>query len=362
MSRWNVRRSAVAVLALAPVLAIAACGDDRGTSGTTTSSSSGSSSSAATGGSGGGSGGESASIAAVIKGLDNPFFQTMQQGMEAQASETGATVEIQAAQSITDTTGQAERLAALAQQDFGCFVVNPITGNNLIQGLAQIAQKDVPVVNIDQPVDAAAAEAAGLDIATYIGTDNAEAAGLGGERMLELTGGTGTVAVIGGLAGDVTSNDRVTGFSDAVAGKLEVLPVVAADWSRQQALTVATDLLTANPDIVGIFAANDDMGLGAARAVANAGKSDQVKVISVDGNQDAIQAVQSGELAATVAQYPYAIGQLGVQACQAAAAGETLPENVTAPVALITADNAEQALSSFPQPFEEYENPLPAVN
>jgi ABC-type sugar transport system substrate-binding protein len=61
---------------------------------------------------------------------------------------------------------------------------------------------------------------------------------------------------------------------------------------------------------------------------------------------------------ATVAQYPYAIGEMGVQACEMAAAGETLPEEVTAPVAVVTEDVASDALDAFPAPFEEFDNPL----
>jgi ribose transport system substrate-binding protein len=296
-------------------------------------------------------------VAAVIKGLDNPFFQAMQDGIETAASDTGTEVEVQAAQSITDTTGQADRLTTLAQQDFGCFVVNPISGSNLVQGLAQIARQDVPVVNIDSPVDADAAEQAGLDVATYIGTDNADAGAQAGQAMVEAIG-TGKVAVIGGISGDVTSGARVDGFTGAVEGTLEVVQTVAADWERQRALTAATDILAANPDVRGFFAANDDMGLGIARAVANAGKTGQIAIVSVDGNEEALQAVADGQLTATVAQYPYAIGEMGVQACVAAVQGEELPAEVTAPVAVVTADVAQQALDAFPAPFQEFDNPL----
>ena len=177
--------------------------------------------------------------------------------------------------------------------------------------------------------------------------------------MLQVLGGTGNVAVVGGPSGDVTSEDRVSGFTDAVDGRLSVVNTVAADWDRQRALTAATDLMTATPDLRGIFAANDDMGLGVAQAVANAGMTEQVSVISLDGNTDALEAVQSGGLEATVAQYPYAVGQLGMQACEAALAGEDLPAEVEAPVALVTEDVAAQALEAFPAPFAEFENPLP---
>lgn len=308
-------------------------------------------------GDGGGGSAEQTKIGAVIKGLDNPFFQAMRDGIEAQAKADGVEVTVQAAADITDTTGQADKLNAMASQDFGCFVVNPISGSNLVQSLAQIAAKDVPVVNIDSPVDPDAAKTAGLDLATYIGTDNSSAGKLAGEEMVKVVG-SGKVAVIGGIAGDVTSGARVDGFSGAVEGTLDVVQTVAADWERQKALTAATDIMQANPDLKGFFAANDDMGLGISRAVANAGKTGQIAVISVDGNKDALEAVKTGDLTATVAQYPYAIGQMGVQACEAAIAGETLPDNIEAPVALVTKDVADQAIAKFPAPFAEFENPL----
>jgi len=81
-------------------------------------------------------------------------------------------------------------------------------------------------------------------------------------------------------------------------------------------------------------------------------------VISVDGNEDALRAVDAGDLTATVAQYPYEIGALGVQACEAVLAGQEIPTNIESPTALVTKDNAQQALAAFPAPFEEYQNPL----
>lgn len=333
----------IGVLSLGATLALSGCGSDNGT--------------AAGSNNGTAAGSDNGTVAAVIKGLDNPFFQAMQQGIEAQAEADSIDVTIQAAQSITDTTGQSDKLTALAGQDFGCFVINPISGTNLVQGLARISASDIPVVNIDSPVDAGAAEEAGVDIATYIGTDNTEAGGKAGDTMVDAIG-SGKVALIGGISGDVTSGARLDGFSQAVEGKLDIVQTVAADWERQKALTAATTILQANPDLKGFFAANDDMGLGIVQAVKNAGKTADITVISVDGNEEALQSVANGELHATVAQYPYAIGQLGLQACEKAMAGDSLPEEVVSPTAVVTGDNAEQALAEFPAPFEQFENPL----
>ncbi|MFC7531590.1 substrate-binding domain-containing protein [Actinoplanes sp. GCM10030250] len=328
-------RGAAAVAALS---LLAACGS--GDSGGTTAA-----------------GGET-KVAAVIKGLDNPFFQSMEQGIKEQAQTSGTEVTVQAANSITDTTGQADKLTGLAGQDFSCYIVNPISGTNLIQGIAQLAAKKKTIVNIDSPVDAAAAKATNATPATYIGTNNTSAGQKAGEQMLTLLPGGGKVAAIGGIAGDVTSGARVDGFSQAITGKLELVQTVAANWERQEALTQATNLMRAQPDLKGFFVANDDMGLGVARAVATAGKSGQIKIISVDGIKDALTAVKNGEVDAVVAQYPYAIGLMGMRACQAAAKGATLPANVEAPVEVVTKENADQALAATPKPFGAYDDPF----
>lgn len=307
------------------------------------------------GGSGGGT--QNSNIAAVIKGLDNPFFQAMQDGIETTASEAGVQATVQAAADINDETGQADRLQTLAGQDFGCYIVNPISANNLIQALAPISQAGKTIVSIDQPLDDTAVEAAGIDIATYIGTDNVAAGEKAGAFMAENVEAGSTVAVIGGIAGNVTSGDRIDGFLSAIDG-LTALPTQAGDWSRERALTLATDIIAANPDVKGFFAANDDMGLGIVRAVENAGLAGEITVVSVDGNMDALESVQNGGLSATVAQYPFAIGALGVDACRAAASGAELPANVESPTQLVTASEAEDAIAAFPQPFASFDNPL----
>ncbi|MET0714556.1 MAG: substrate-binding domain-containing protein [Mycetocola sp.] len=307
------------------------------------------------GDSGSGSGAASSGkIAAVIKGLDNPFFQAMEDGIKD--ADPDATV--QAAADIGDTTGQADKLTTLAGQDFGCYIVNPISGTNLIQALTQVSSAGKTIVNIDSPIDADAAKTANIDIATYIGTDNKAAGGKAGDFVAEQIEQDSEVAIIGGIAGDVTSGARVDGFKAAVEGKLTVIQESAADWKREVALTAATDILAANPNVKAFFAANDDMGLGIVKAIENAGRAGEIVVVSVDGNQDALESVKAGGLTATVAQYPYAIGQLGVQACEVAAAGDDLPDTVESPTALVTADVADQAIEAFPQPFEEFENPL----
>jgi ribose transport system substrate-binding protein len=255
-----------------------------------------------------------------------------------------------------DSTGQADRLSAVAMQDYGCYLVNPISVSNLVQALVPVAQKKAPIVNIDSVVDPAQAEAAGVTVNTYIGTDNVSAGVLAGEEMLRLLPNGGKVALIAGVVGDVGSNARIKGFQQAVEGKLEVVQLVSADWDREKALTAADTILRAHPDLAGFFSANDVMALGVQRAVMAAGSP--AKVIGLDGITDALDSVAAGELAATVSQYPWVVGAMGLEACVAAASGKTLPTKVDAPVQLITKANAATAIKNFPQPAEAYPDPF----
>ncbi len=336
------RKVSIALAILALVTMITACGGSSG---------SGSSSSSST----------SSNVAAIIKGLDNPFFQAMQMGVQDESKTLGTNVTVQAATSITDTTGQADKLQALAGQNYACFVVNPISGTNLVQPLVPISQSGKPIVNIDNPISTQAAQSAGLKISTYIGTDNISAGKMAAAEMAKLLPNGGTVALIGGIAGDVTSQARLTGFQQGLPANIRVVQTVAANWVRQTALTDAGNILRAQPSLSGFFVANDDMALGVGRAISDAGKQGQVKVVSVDGIQDALKAIQAGTLSATVSQYPYTIGAMGMEACKAAIEGKTLPTNVTAPVLVVTKDDATQALASFPKPFASYNDPFTSL-
>ena len=297
-------------------------------------------------------------IAAVIKGLDNPFFQYMKQGIDAAAKQLGVEVTIQAAAGMGDATGQADRLSALALQNYACYLVNPISVSNLVQALVPVARKHKPIVNIDSVVDPAQAKAAGFDIDTYIGTDNVAAGRMAGDEMLKLLPNGGKVALVAGVVGDIGSNARIKGFREATQGKLTIVTEVAADWDREKAFTKAGDIIRANPDIAGFFAANDVMALGIERAVLAAGKDRQIRVIGLDGIVDALKSVQAGQLTATVSQYPFVVGEMGLEACVAATKGHKLPPNVGAPVQLITEANAATALKNFPQPAGAYPDPF----
>jgi ABC-type sugar transport system substrate-binding protein len=296
-------------------------------------------------------------VAAVIKGLDNPYFLTMREGLEAGARQHGVQMTVQAAASLQDTTGQASALEFLTATHAGCYVVNPINTTNLIPPLAQIPP-GTPIVNIDSPVDTQAARALGAGITTYIGTDNIAAGRLAAAAMARFVPRGSGVAVITGIPGDASSGARAQGFAEGARGRFTVIQTVAADFDRHRAQLATAALLHSRSPIRGFFAVNDEMALGSAAAVRAAGRSGKVAVIGVDGIPAALAAVAHEAMSATVAQYPYTIGQLAVEACLAAISGSAVPSRIDAPIQIVTLTNVRQAQHNYPRPVERFRDPL----
>jgi ABC-type sugar transport system substrate-binding protein len=300
--------------------------------------------------------GRDRSLAVVIKGLENPFFETMRDGLVAAARDHEVRLRLDTAAGLEDTDGQATALESLARRRASCYVVNPITPTNLLEPLAHLPE-GTPIVNIDSPLDSRAARAVGVGVTTYIGTDNVAAGATGARAMARLLDRGARVAVIAGIPGDAGSGARVRGFKAGAAGRLRIVQTVAADFVRSRAQLATAELLRADPKLGGVFAVNDEMALGAADAVRAAGRGD-VAVIGMDGIRAALAAVAGGALSATVAQYPYTIGELGVEACLAAIQGARLPVRVDAPVGVVTRGNVARAQAAFPEPIERFENPF----
>jgi ABC-type sugar transport system substrate-binding protein len=284
----------------------------------------------------------------------------MRQGVLAAAQERKADVRVSAATGLQDTAGQASKLEALVAQGLDCYVVNPITQANLVPALSHVP-KGTPIVNVDSPVDVGEARGLGVRISTYIGTDNTAAGRLAAATMAGFVGRGAQVGVIGGIPGDATSAARIAGFNAGAGGRFRALAPVNADWDEDKAALAAGTLLRARPGIDGFFAANDEMALGIARAVADAGRAGRVAIVGVDGIEPALSAIERGALSATVSQYPYTIGKLGVEGCLAAAAGDTLPRRVDAPIQVVTKRNVARARAKFPEPVKPFRSPFAAL-
>jgi len=319
---------------------------------------------AACGRSGQSAGGSSSSIriAIVTRDFTNPYWAALRDGAVAEGKKLGVTVDVQSGQSETDSTGENAQISTMAGQNYNCFGVVPVNSTNVITPLVPVAQKNIPILNLDTQIDPTASKQAGVSYASFIGSDNLSAGEQAGQALLQRMGGHGDVAILQGIAGEQNGVNRQKGFSQVVAGKLNIVAAQPANYDQATAQTVASAILKAHPEITGIFAANDTMGLGAAEAVRNAGLTGKVTIVSVDGITAALQAVKAGTLSGTISQYPYAEGQLAVQACADLVNHKTVPQRIVAPIQLIDSGNASKAITSFPEPFFAFTDPLTSAS
>ncbi len=263
----------------------------------------------------------------------------MAQGYRDAAAQYGVTVDIGSVPTEADTAQQLALLESWLSRDYDALLVSPITPLNLNSALAQATAAGIPIINVDEliPVDAAAE--AGIDIAMRIASNNYQAGQLAGQYVLDHLDPGSQVAILEGLAGNVSGQNRRDGFFDTVSATMEVVASQPADWDRARALNAATNILQANPDLRAIYACNDTMALGAAEAVRAAGLEGQVIIIGTDAIPEALDAIREGRMTGTVAQYPYEMAFIAVESAIKVVEGRPIPTHFDAPIRLLTAEN-----------------------
>lgn len=280
-------------------------------------------------------------IGAITKNLSNEFFLTMIKGYEKAAADLGITVDV----GSTPTEDTADEQLAILETwlndgSYQGIVATPMRATSLNSALARATEMGLPIINIDELIPADAAKESGIAIAQRISSDNVRAGSLAGQYFVDNLPAGSEVAIIEGAAGTTSSIDRVTGFKNAAeAGGLKVVASQPADWDRAKAFDTATNMLQGNPNVVGIFAANDGMGLGAVEAVEAAGLGGTVIVASVDAIPEALAAVREGRLAGTVAQFPDEMAYLAVEGIVKLLEGRPVAPFMESPVVLYTKDN-----------------------
>ncbi len=283
-------------------------------------------------------------IAFVVPTLTNPFFVQMKTGAESAIAGQQVTLLFQAPTTgVEDQAAQSDLVTTLVARGVKALCVVPADSAGILPALKAANDASVTVINVDNRVDVKSAAAQGIQIAAYIGSDNRLGGRLAGEHIVERLRGSGKVALLEGLVGSDAAIQRATGFQEAI-GKSSGIALVAKDtasWSREQAVDKFSAILQAHPDLDALFAANDEMALGAAAALAAAGTPEQrgrVFIVGFDATPDGLAAVRDGRLVGTVAQQPEEMGSLCVQKALSAISGVALTKEMATPVKLITKD------------------------
>jgi ribose transport system substrate-binding protein len=275
-------------------------------------------------------------IGLAISTLNNPFFVTLRDG--AQKAATAGGVQLTVTDGANDNAKQADQISTFITQKVDVIIVNPTDSDAVVSSVQKANTAKIPVIAVDRNSN-------GGTLASYIASNNVQAGKLGGQQLLKAVPANAKVAMLIGIPGASAARDRGKGFLDAVADTsintkgAKVVAQQVANFKRDEALNVMQNILTANPDLAGVFAQNDEMALGAVQAIKAKGLTGKVFVVGVDGVDDAKTAIKAGDMLATVAQQPDVMGQLAVEAAIKLTKGQTVDSKQDVPLKVLTKDN-----------------------
>lgn len=274
-------------------------------------------------------------IGCVLKSTESPFWIAAKQGCEKGAREAGAELVFGAAETEADVAGQIAEVEDALTRGVDALVVAPSAPDQL-RPVLERAARDVPVLLVDTDIPDWDGKT------SYIGTDNVAAGALGAKHIAEKVG-TGTFGMLTGDPGVTSVEDRVKGARQAFqAAGIEVASVLnVRGCTRDQGVSQTEDMLTAHPDLDGIFAVCDQPLLGGVEAIRKAGKKPgDLFLLGFDAVAEAVDLVERGVIDGDVAQFPAKMGELGVKHAVRAARDEDVPKVIDSGAEVVTRANA----------------------
>ncbi|MCX4762292.1 substrate-binding domain-containing protein [Streptomyces sp. NBC_01275] len=270
-------------------------------------------------------------VGLALSTLNNPFFVQIQSGAKAEAKKLGVDLTVTDAQN--DASQQANQLQNFTSSGYDSIIVNPVDSDAASNSVNAADKAKIPVIAVDRGVNKATVDA-------LVASDNVAGGELAAKTVAEKLGGTGKIVILQGQAGTSAARERAEGFAKGLKAYpgIQVLAQQPADFDRTKGLDVMSNLLQAHPDVQGVIAANDEMALGAIKALGSkAGKS--VQVVGFDGTPDGLTAVKDGTLYASVAQQPSQLGRIAVDNALKALQDKKVQETVKVPVKVVTKEN-----------------------
>jgi ribose transport system substrate-binding protein len=261
----------------------------------------------------------------------------LRSGAEAKAKELGNIDFIyNAPPGKVDASVQLQMVEDAITQKAQVLLLAPLNAEALVPGIEKAKKAGIKVILVDSGANTEQYDA-------FLYTDNGAAARLAANELANAIGGTGKVAIINAQAGAGTTMTRENDFKDELAKKYPNITVVGTQYSDgdpTRALNIATDFMTANPDLAGIYACNEGSTTGAGNGIEQAGKTGVIKFVGFDWSANTKSLIERGVLNATMVQNPYEMGYQGLQAGVDLLAGKSVPRQIDTGVTVATKDNA----------------------
>src|SRR5580693_3510976 len=278
-------------------------------------------------------------IPIIVKDTTSNYWQIVLAGARKAGKDLNVTVPELGAQSESDINGQISILENAVSEKPVAIVISPTQFKALGQPIDEAAKKTI-IIGIDSAADSKA-------FTSFLQTDNVQggriaADGLAAAIAAKYGKPEGDVALITSIPGVGSLDQRGKGFKEEIAAKYPGLKLVAdkvADGMPTTGLNIMTDLITADPDLRGVFASNLTMAQGAGQAIAENKVNDKIMLIGFDSDDKTVKLLADGNIKALVVQDPFRMGYEGIKTALAASKGEKVPENVDTGANLITKEN-----------------------
>ena len=266
-------------------------------------------------------------IGLIVSTLNNPFFVDLKKGVEKEAKKLG--YEVVVLDSQNDPAKEVSNMEDITVKNVDLVLLNPVDSDSAVASVMIANNADLPVMTVDRIAN-------GGKVASHIASDNIAGGDMAAKFLIDKLGNKGNIVELEGIAGSSATRDRGKGFEDGIKGSnLKIVSKQSADFDRTKGLTVMENIIQSQGKIDAVFAQNDEMALGASKALADANMKD-VLVVGFDATDDAVDAVKKGDMAATVAQQPILIGETAVKEANKYLQGEKVKDFVPVKLQLVT--------------------------
>ncbi len=273
-------------------------------------------------------------IAVVPKGTTHDFWLTVKAGAESAAGEFDARIIWKGPDKETEIMKQIDIIEDFVTMKVDAIVMAACDENALIEVVARATEAGIPVVTFDSGIKSDTP-------ISLVATDNVAGAKAAAQKLAELIGEKGEVGLIPFVKGAATSEMREQGFKDGLKDYPNI-KLVSTRYSESDAtkgMNVTQDMLTANPNVVGIFAANEGGAIGAAQAIRTDGRVGEVKLVAFDSSTEELAALEEGVIQALVVQSPFRMGYDGVKAAIDHIEGRPVEKRIDTGVTVVTKEN-----------------------
>ncbi len=268
-------------------------------------------------------------------GSGNPFWAAVQKGAEEAGKANNVKVVVMSPPAESDVQAQVAQIEDQIAKGVAGIALAPTDPTALAAVVDKALKKGIPVVFVDTK-----GTNAGV---SFIGTNNEVGAKMAADYICKGVAKGSEVAILQGIITQSTGKARSDGAQAGLAAcGLKVVAVQPGDWDTAKGQAATENILTAHPNIKGIFASNDNMAMGAIEALRSAKKLKNVMVVGFDGTPAASKAILAGELAASVAQAPVNMGKFGIESLIKLKKGEKLDAVIDTGTVMVTKANAAQ--------------------